>query len=66
MKKEVLQDEEDEAQHRHAEGMMNAKRIDTVLGKEEYIIDQLVNHSNENGKWWFKVRWYGYTIAEDA
>lgn len=42
------------------------KRVEIARGKMEYLINGLVNHSNENGKWRFKVRWYRLISADDT
>lgn len=47
MRREVLRDEKHKVQHERAEEAVTAESIDGAQGKEEYVIDQLVDHSNE-------------------
>lgn len=65
IRKEVLHDEEDRELHDAAEEEVTAKIIDTTRKKEALISDQLVDHSNERGRWEFKVRWYGLASKDD-
>lgn len=50
MRKKVLQDEEGKVQLERAEEKLTAKRSDIARGKGEYVIDQVVDHSNEKEK----------------
>lgn len=65
VRKEVLQDEEDGNQLECTEDGTPAKRGDTT-GIENCIIDRKVDHSNEDEKWRFRVRWYKFACTDDT
>lgn len=37
-----------------------------MVMEEEYVIDGIVNHSNEGGNWMLRVMWYEFASAKDT
>lgn len=36
-----------------------------VIQNEKFVINCIVDHSNKDGKWRFRVRWYGLASTDD-
>lgn len=66
MLRKIGRDENCEVQHKRAEKEMYAKSIDGAQSKEEFVIDLLADHSNERGRWKFKVRWYEFDSTDNT
>lgn len=45
---------------------MTAEGGDSALNEEDYVIDRIVDYSNENENWKFNVRWYGFVNTHDT
>lgn len=45
---------------------MTAKSIGSAQSRDAYVIDCLVDHSNENGRWKFKVKLYRFASTSDT
>lgn len=33
---------------------------------KKYVIEKIVDHSDDDRRWMFRVRWYGFSSADDA
>lgn len=66
MRTKILPDEKHEFQHECSEEEVTTKSIDGGVAKEKYVIDRLMDHFNEQGRWKFTVRWYGFASTDDT
>lgn len=56
IRREALQVEKHGVQHKRENEEATTKSNDTAGNKVEYVVDRLVVHSNEDGRWKHKVR----------
>jgi hypothetical protein len=52
-------------QYRQEESSSDSE-VEDVGDTQEYVIDRLVGHEMRNSQLFLKVRWYGYTAADDT
>lgn len=66
MRKKVLRYEKHDVQDERVEDEVTTKSIDGAQGKQEYVTDQFMNHSNEQRSWKLKVKWYWFASTDDT
>lgn len=65
LRREVLRNEDEEDQTKSAAKDAGTNENNVPDGKE-YIIYKIEDHSNEEGSWMFRVRWYGFLSSDDT